>query len=337
MAMRPQAHDIIRTWAFYTIVKAWMHNNTIPWNNIVISGHVLADSKEKLSKSKENASTSPQGLLERYPADVIRYWTASGGLGHDIAFSEGQLKIGQRLVTKIWNAFRFIHEHVSSMPAEQPSTPLGITNEWLLDSATHTFITYHNYLAQNEFSLALDAIEKFFWHNFCDNYLELIKDQLFNPGNYTEFELKATRWTLYHTGLRILQMYAPYLPHITENLYGILYQKTCGMPSIHQTRYATIQQNYMFKESAALMDIIIEVISKARRLKTEKQLSLKVPLATLTITSEDEHLLHKLIIHEQLMRGITHAQTIKLLAQKASTSIEQIDDAWHATIALGKE
>ena len=112
MSMRPQAHDIIRTWAFDTIVKAWMHEKDIPWHAIVISGHVLADTKEKLSKSKENASTSPQGLLERYPADVIRYWTAQGGLGQDIAFSEGQLKIGQRLVTKIWNAFRFIHEHI---------------------------------------------------------------------------------------------------------------------------------------------------------------------------------------------------------------------------------
>jgi len=99
MTMRPQAHDIIRTWAFYTIVKAWMHDHDLPWHNIVISGHVLADSKEKLSKSKENAATSPQGLLERYPADAIRYWTASGGLGHDIAFSEPQLKIGRRLIT----------------------------------------------------------------------------------------------------------------------------------------------------------------------------------------------------------------------------------------------
>ena len=93
-----------------------------------------------------------------------------------------------------------------------------MTNEWLLHSATQTFERYHAYLDENEFGLALDVVEKFFWNNFCDNYLELIKDQLFNPENYTEFELKATRWTFYHTGLRILQMYAPYLPHITEKL-----------------------------------------------------------------------------------------------------------------------
>ncbi len=87
MGMRPQAHDIIRTWAFYTIIKAWMHNKTIPWHEIVISGHVLSEGKEKISKSKENNPLAPENLLQNYAADAIRYWTASGSLGHDISFS----------------------------------------------------------------------------------------------------------------------------------------------------------------------------------------------------------------------------------------------------------
>lgn len=332
MSMRPQAHDIIRTWAFYTIVKAWMHNQEIPWTDIVISGHVLAESKEKLSKSKENASTTPQGLLERYPADVIRYWTASGGLGQDIAFSESQLKIGQRLVTKIWNAFRFIHEHVSVAPQTQPATPLGITNEWLLHSATQTYIRYNTYLQQNEFSLALDTVEKFFWNNFCDNYLELIKDQLFKPENYTEFELVGTRWTLYHTGLRILQMYAPFLPFITEKLYDTLYQKPLGIPSIHQTKFKNVQIGFEFQESQATMNAIIELIALVRRLKTEKQLSLKVPLASLTISMKDEHNLHKIEAHTQLIKGITHAQEIHFSATAAPTVLTQDGELWTAHV-----
>ena len=336
MSMRPQAHDIIRTWAFDTIVKVWMHQNDIPWHTIVISGHVLADTKEKLSKSKENASTSPHGLLERYPADVIRYWTSSGALGQDTAFSEAQLKIGQRLITKIWNAFRFIHEHVSIAPQEQPQTPLGITNEWLLHSATQTFTRYNAYLDQNEFSLALDVVEKFFWNNFCDNYLELIKDQLFNPDNYTEFELRATRWTLYQVGLRILQLYAPYLPHITEYLYGIIYQKQIAISSIHQIRYTALQTNYEFEESAATMEKILELISQVRKLKTEKQLSLKVPLAQLTVTATNEHLLHKIIAHEKLIRGITHAQIIHFKAQAEQVSLlEEKNNEWIALVAIG--
>ena len=335
MSMRPQAHDIIRTWAFYTIVKAWMHNETIPWTDIVISGHVLADSKEKLSKSKENASTTPQGLLERYPADVIRYWTASGGLGQDIAFSEPQLKIGQRLVTKIWNAFRFIHEHVSVAPQQQPTTPLGITNEWLLHSATQTYVRYNTYLQENEFGLALDTVEKFFWNNFCDNYLELIKDQLFKPENYTEFELTATRWTLYHTGLRILQMYAPFLPHITENLYNIIYEKPVGIPSIHQTKYAAVQIHYEFTQSDKTMNSIIELISQVRKLKTEKQLSLKVPLAALTVSMTDEHLLNTIKAHVQLIKGITHAQTIHFTIKSAPSLLTPDNELWNAHVHVG--
>ena len=95
----------------------------------------LTDTKEKLSKSKENHPLAPEGLLERYPADVIRYWTASGGLGHDVAFSENQLKIGQRLVTKFGMHFRFIHEHIQHCSQCTNPKHLGITNEWLLHTA----------------------------------------------------------------------------------------------------------------------------------------------------------------------------------------------------------
>ncbi len=211
MGMRPQAHDIIRTWAFYTIVKTWMHHKTIPWAEIVISGHVLSDAKEKISKSKDNNKLAPETLLETYPADVIRYWTASGSLGQDVAFSENQLKIGQRLITKLWNAFRFVHEHTKDVNPQVMPAKLDASNEWLLHEATVCFEKYQRYLEENEFGLALAVVEKFFWHTFCDNYLELIKNQLFNPTEYDPQTVKATHWTLHTVGLRILQMYASLL------------------------------------------------------------------------------------------------------------------------------
>ena len=127
MSMRPQAHDIIRTWAFDTIVKSWMHNGTAPWKSIVISGHVLSDGKEKLSKSKNSASAmDPITLLQKYPADAIRYWTASGRLGQDMMFSEEQLTIGQKLITKLWNAFRFAEPHLAEFST--PNTCLLYTS-----------------------------------------------------------------------------------------------------------------------------------------------------------------------------------------------------------------
>jgi valyl-tRNA synthetase len=310
---------------------------------------VLADSKEKLSKSKENASMTPQGLLERFPADAIRYWTASGGLGQDIAFSESQLKIGQRLITKLWNAFWFTHEHIFD-----PSTTLGMSgknksvhgepvepglvNQWLLHELSMAYQNYKTHFEQHEFGLALQVIEKFFWKIFCDNYLEIIKDQLFKPENYTEVELHATRWTLHQAGLRILQLYAPYMPYITESLYEAVYKKDQDKLSIHQTKFEHVQTLYLFEQEALLMNHIIDIIEQARKLKSEKQLSLKVPFASLTIMSENEHLLNQIMPHTQIIKGVIHAQEIHFKAARdTQSSLRQEADAWIAQIILGSK
>ncbi len=311
MGMRPQAHDIIRTWAFYTIAKTWMHNNSIPWKEIVISGHVLSDSKEKLSKSKENAKTDPEQLLKNYPADVIRYWTSSGSLGHDMAFSETQLRIGQRLVTKLWNAFLFVKEHTATVDHTVNETHLGTINEWLLSQTTTTFAKYHAYLEKHEFNLALDAIEHFFWHDFCDNYLELVKDQLFKPDNYKPEQIAATRWTLFTIGLRILQMYSPYLSHITEIIYQELYREHCKTDSIHQTKFAVYQQPFEFELSVHAINDVINVITQVRKFKSEHQLSLKTELNILRIFSQQKEQLGLLKMQEQLIKGITHANAVE--------------------------
>lgn len=336
MSMRPQAHDIIRTWAFYTIVKGWMHNGTIPWDNIVISGHVLAGSKEKISKSQGNNPLEPENLLKTYSADAIRYWTASGSLGTDIAFSDAQLKIGNRLVTKLWNAFRFVHEHLQDYtPETELPKNSGVMNEWLLHQLSIRFASYQGYFEQNEFGLALDQVEQFFWRDFCDNYLELIKDQLFNPSKYNAQEVAGTKFTLYQVGLRLLQLYAPYLPHITETLYGSLYAKHEKIASIHQTQFAKIQIKYEFAASAHIAQAVITVIEQARKIKTEKQLSLKTELASLTIYCADKGLLGYLPAQEIIIKGVTHAHTV-LFAQynKQEQALVEQDGGWHAHLVL---
>ena len=331
MAMRPQAHDIIRTWAFDTMVKAWMHTGQIPWKDIVISGHVLSDAKEKLSKSKENSALTPENLLTTYSADAIRYWTASGSLGQDTAFSQTQLAIGQRLVTKLWNGFRFIHEHTKNQ-ATDSSAPdaLGVVNEWILHQATTCFAVYQKHLDQYEFNLALDAAEKFFWHDFCDNYLELIKEQLFKPELYTAQTVHATRWTLHQVGLRILQLYAPYVPHITETLYQTIY----GHGSVHQTQFKQIQISYSFEQSDRIMNHVISLIGTVRTLKTQKQLSLKTALTRLELYG-DTQIFELIKDQQQLIKGITHADTITYQTQPLAAP-ELVDDQgnWVARVLL---
>lgn len=330
MAMRPQAHDIIRTWAFYTIIKTWLHNKVIPWKSIVISGHVLSSERDKISKSQGNNPLDPEQLLNRYPADAIRYWTASGSLGHDVAFSENQLKIGLKLQTKLWNAFRFIKDHITAAPEDQPQQ-LGVINEWIVTGISNASTAYQKALDTHEFSHALQAVEAFFWQDFCDNYLEIIKDQLMNPDQYPAETVAATHWTLHHVGRRLLQLFAPYMPHITETIYNLLFEAN----SVHTTKFATFQTQHNYPESVATAQTLLALIGTVRRFKTAQQLSLKVPLSTLTLYSADKQLLHTITPHEQLLKGITKAETIVYSSGTTDTSgIEKQGEHWTAQLNL---
>jgi valyl-tRNA synthetase len=333
--MRPQAHDIIRTWAFDTIVKTWMHHGIAPWKDIVISGHVLSDAKEKISK-KDGTAMDPLLLLQKYPADAIRYWTASGKLGHDISFSEEQLNVGQKLITKLWNAFRFAEPHLQEFnKTSTPPTEIGAINKWLLHTLSTFFTQYHNYFEQQEAGLALNIIEHFFWNDFCDNYIELIKNQLFNPQEYDAKEVYATRWTLYHAGLRILQLYAPYMPHVTETLYQELYKIHENVASLHQTHYQDVQISYIFESESYIMNRIIALTTQVRKLKSEQQLSLKTALATMHVFAEDSTLCDALKKHDQLIRGVTQAtEIIYETLHNQTAQLIKINDVWHAHVLV---
>ena len=341
MGMRPQAHDIIRTWAFYTIIKTWMHQDTIPWRDIVISGHVLSRANEKISKSRGNTPTKPSQLLVMYPADVIRYWTASGNLGTDIAFSDTQFKLGQRLLNKLWNAFRFIGEHMSSSKTTTDAhdsltvsdiDSLNAINRWILTQSDRCFERYQRYLDRYEYNLALNEAEHFFWSDWCDNYLELVKHQLFNPELYPEKEVAATKTTLFIVGLRILQLFAPYMPHITEVIYQELYKAHVGHDSLHTLNFARVITP-TFGSMQGAIDILA-ITAQVRKLKTEHKLSLKVPLATLTILSANKTLAVTVTSNQQLINGVTQANSVlvKTPMNGDQNNLTSVDDKWHATL-----
>jgi valyl-tRNA synthetase len=331
MSMRPQAHDIIRTWAFYTIVKAYFHNKQLPWQDIVISGHVLAG-KEKISKSKENSKMSPAALLQAYPADVIRYWAANGRLGIDTAFSENQLKIGQRLLTKLWNALRFTSEQLSSgdqfggYKKSSQAPRLDTVNEWLLHEFSKTMQTYIKAFDKYEYYTALEIVEKFFWQTFCDNYLELIKDRFFNPDKYNKEETDATKFVLYEVGFGILQLFGPIIPYITETLYCKLYKQTEGCLSIHLTTFDSKRFNYSFEESAKTMEKVLEIIGAVRKLKSESQLSLKTELQTLVISSNNNELITQIGSQQKLICGITKALKFEASQKTVETKMKKDGD-----------
>ncbi|MGC2310813.1 MAG: valine--tRNA ligase [Candidatus Babeliaceae bacterium] len=337
MGMRPQAHDIIRTWAFYTIVKTWMHHTTIPWHDIVISGHVLSSEKEKISKSQANSPLQPENLLKTYAADAIRYWAATGTLGTDTAFSETQLTIGQKLLVKLWNAFRFIHEHIVDYKPQSTFEKQDAVHEWILHQATISYQKYQEAFECYEFSVALETSNHFFWHDFCDNYLELVKDYLFNPQNYTPEEISATKQTLYEVGLRILQLYAPFIPYITEKLYQLLYRVHEQESSVHITHFEKIQKTSIsvtpstqatLSESVVTIKLVIALVQEVRKLKTTQQLSLKTEIALLTLSGSAAKI-QLLQSQEKLIKGITRAAHIIYTIETVATIIEQREEAWH--------
>ena len=333
MAMRPQAHDIIRTWAFYTIVKSWMHDHKIPWKDIVISGYVLSTAKEKISKSKGNAPTQPAELLKLYAPDAIRYWTASGTLGQDIAFSEDQIQIGQKLMNKLWNAYKFALPYLQDYtPNSNHNTQKNVVNAWMLLQIQECTNKVHAYFEKYEFGLALQTIETLFWRDYCDNYIEIIKDQFFNKEAYSEEEMHETLYTLYHAGLSILQLYAPYLPHITEKLYQRIYASHEKIVSLHQT-HLLAHKEIETKNIHADMNVLLHIISEVRKLKTAHQLALKTPLQTLAIYNVDTAK-DMLVAHEKIIKGISKAEQIVYHKKSVESNLEGIEPAiiMHVTL-----
>ncbi|MCM8525457.1 MAG: valine--tRNA ligase, partial [Lentisphaeraceae bacterium] len=228
MTMRPQAHDIIRTWAFYTIVKAYYHFNDVPWKDAVISGHVIkkdvqvekdsSGRKSKISKSKDGDKFSPIKIIENFGADPIRYWACSGTLGTDIAFDEEEISSVSKLLTKLWNSTRFADSFLEGFTPDK-APKLEAIDKWALGRFNKVIDAYHKGFGKYEFFSARNELEKFFWATFCDNYLELIKERLWKPELAGEESNYAAKWTLYHLLLGQLKFFAPYVPHITEEIY----------------------------------------------------------------------------------------------------------------------
>jgi valyl-tRNA synthetase len=223
--VRPQSHEIIRTWAFYTIAKAMLHENAIPWTDVVISGWILDPDRKKMSKSKGNVVT-PMHLLDEYGADGLRYWAASARLGTDTAFDDKVFKVGKRLVTKIFNAGKFVlaqEGEVAPITAEIDRAFVAR----LRRLAEHVTSLYDAF----EFAHALGETEAFFWHDFTDTFLELVKVRARDQGGGSA--IAALR-----LGLSVLlRLFAPTLPYITEEVWSWAFAGESGQPSIHRARW----------------------------------------------------------------------------------------------------
>lgn len=317
--LRPQAHEIIRTWAFYTLVKSHYHNDTIPWKNLMISGWCLAEDKTKMSKSKGNVVT-PGDLLTEFSADVVRYWASTSRLGQDTAFSRDLLKIGKKLVNKLWNATKFAAIHLDKLPTIQSSNhPIICTlDKWILTRLHRTIAKATAEFERYEYAAARAAIEDFFWNDFCDNYLELVKKRVYDEANQDPTGQMSAVHTIALCLDAILRLFAPFLPHVTEELWSHIFpEKFEKAKSIHARGMWPKAKDYPVDDTATDAGIAaLELLEAIRKAKSEKGVSIKWPITSMTVTPIAEN---NVILPDDLQLDVLAAGNVQAIHWKAPT------------------
>jgi valyl-tRNA synthetase len=291
MDLRPQAHEIIRTWLFYTLLRSHAESGDLPWQHVAISGWVLDPDRKKMSKSVGNVVT-PMDSLRRHGSDAVRYWAASGRLGVDMTFDPAQLKVGRRLAIKILNASRFVlalappgHLPAGTAGASAVSEPLDAALLGrlgrVIGQCTAAFEAYDH-------AGALAAAEDFFWF-FCDDYLELVKDRAY--GERGDGPAASARAALRLALSVALRLFAPFLPFVTEEVWSWWQEG-----SVHRAAWPEPAEALAAGDGAGspagtgVLQAASGAIAAIRGAKSGARVSMRTPVRLLVVTARRDHL-----------------------------------------------
>lgn len=279
MSMRPQSHDIIRTWAFYTILRGLLLTGKKPFNDIMMGGFILATDGTPMHASRGNV-IDPLEILEKYGSDAIRYYAASCALGKDNAFRWKDVTEGVRTVRKLWNLENLIAkalpEDINSLENIEPGS-FHVVDLWILTKFNQVLKEATEAMDNFQFDKARKEVVNFMWHHVADHYLEAIKHRVYKGDD------AAAQYASYHLGLGLLKLLAPILPHVTEDIYQNHYRKHDGTKSIHITSWpeAVIEENTALERG----QIVIDIIAALRRWKSENGIPLNRDIDRIEIIS----------------------------------------------------
>ena len=272
MSMRPQSHDIIRTWAFYSILRSEQLKNSVPWKDIMIHGFIMAPDGTPMHSSVGNV-IDPIPILENYGADALRYFAASCSLGTDHAFREPDVVRGKKLANKIFNIGQFVGRFFDSRP-DVPGN-LRMTDKWIISRYSQTVERATAYLEEYQFDKAMKEVEGFVWSELADNYIEMVKARK-DP---------AVKYTLYNVFLGCIKMIAPVMPHVTEDIYQehfAAYEKT---KSIHITEWPS--PIFVDENAIKIGEAVTEITSAIRAWKSERKMPLNAELSMVEVIGEN--------------------------------------------------
>jgi valyl-tRNA synthetase len=322
MDLRPQAHEIIRTWLFSSVVRADALTDSLPWTDATISGWVLDPDRKKMSKSKGNVVV-PTDTLEKFGSDAVRYWAASARLGADTAFDEGQIKIGRRLAIKLLNASKFVlAQGVTESSVLRAGSPAGVVTDGLdrallaqlaavVERATQAFQDY-------EYARALQLTESFFW-TFTDDYVELVKDRAY--GARGEAAQASVHAALATTLDALLRLFAPFLPFATDEVWS-----WWRAGSVHRAVWPTTEGFAALVADAdpEVLTTVGEALSGLRKAKSEAKVKQRTEVRTATITGSPAEVA-RLEAGLGDLKAAGNAGELRLVAGEAGLSVRDVE------------
>jgi valyl-tRNA synthetase len=311
--------DIIRTWAYYLMVRHLALFNQRAFDSVLINGMVLGSDGRKMSKSLKNYAAAPE-VLNKHGADATRQWAAGGGAtGSDIPYRTQDVEYGRRFLVKLWNVSNFASKLLADYdPYKTSKMDLQLLDRWIMSKAENLTKKVTESFEKCQFNIAVEDIRNFTWHVFCDYYVEAVKDRLYRQDIYGETSRIAAQFTLYEVLFRVLQLMAPVTPHLTEEIYQHMYLSGKGYPSIQVSHWPVFNSKIIDIKAEKDGDLVIAVMSEIRRDKAEKKLPLNAPIKSLTIYAGSQENVEAIKKGNTDIAATLKIETIDVLEEKQS-------------------